>query len=602
MTDTSTRNDIMPERIDDVFAAWFDQFKAAIESGDAQGLVALLAPGAWWRDLLALTWNLTTRHGAEEIASVLGSVFSTTRVENVLIDRTFAPRPQTPTSDRIWIEGFFTFETPIATGRGVARIVPDGNGGWLGWTILTAMDDLKGHERALGARRPIHPSRGANTDLEDTRENWLEKRRAKQAFESSDPSVVIVGSGQAGLALAAQLGLLGVDTLVVERNHRVGDSWRKRYRSLVLHDPVWADHLPYLPFPASWPVYAAKDKIADWLEFYSSSMELNVWTDTEILDSHFEPVTGEWTLRVRTGSGVREVHCNHVVLATGAAGEPNIPQIPGMGEFKGEIFHSSQHESGTKWKGRKAVVIGACNSGHDIAQDLYESGADVTIVQRSSTYVMSQRFGIPIIFGGLYFEGALPTEYADLLNSAFPWPLVEEFAVDQTRAIAELDRDILQRLEAVGFALNFGPNEGGLMPYALRNGGGYYINVGCSELIADKKIAIAQGSGVARFTPSGIELDDGRSLEADVVVLATGYSNMRETARRLFGDEVANHSESVLGVGEDYELGALWKESGHPGFWYMGGPLAWVRIYSKYLALQIKGEIVGIRQRRQVTS
>jgi putative flavoprotein involved in K+ transport len=242
-------------------------------------------------------------------------------------------------------------------------------------------------------------------------------------------------------------------------------------------------------------------------------------------------------------------------------------------------------------------VVGACNSGHDIAQDLYESGAEVTLVQRSSTYIMSQKYGIPIIFGGLFFEGGLPTPYADLLSSAYPWPVVEEFGVGQTKAIAELDRELLDRLEAVGFKLNYGPNNGGLMPYALRNGGGYYINVGASELIADRKIAIAQGSGVARFTQTGIELEDGRSIEADLVVLATGYSNMRETARRLFGDVVADRCEPVLGVGDDHELGALWKETGQPGFWFMGGPLAWVRIYSKYLALQIKGELVGLRHR-----
>jgi hypothetical protein len=202
-------------------------------------------------------------------------------------------------------------------------------------------------------------------------------------------------------------------------------------------------------------------------------------------------------------------------------------------------------------------VVGACNSGHDIAQDLYESGAEVTLVQRSSTYIMSQKYGIPIIFGGLFFEGGLPTPYADLLSSAYPWPVVEEFGVGQTKAIAELDRDLLDRLEAVGFKLNYGPNNGGLMPYALRNGGGYYINVGASELIADRKIAIAQGSGVARFTPTGIELDDGRTIEADLVVLATGYSNMRETARRLFGDVVADRCEPVLGRGRRPRVGRL---------------------------------------------
>ena len=596
MTETVKPNVGSSVDVDDVFDDWFTRFAMAFESSDVGMLTNLIAPDGWWRDLLALTWSLTTRHGTDAIEPMLKDALANVSVEKVVIDREIAPRLLQPSEALSWIEGFFTFETSLATGHGVVRLVP-GDGEWRAWTVLTAVDDLKGFERALGSRRPEHPSRGPGSQVEDTRKNWREQRTAKVAFETSQPDVVVIGAGQGGLAVAANLGLLGVDTLVLEKNERVGDSWRKRYRSLVLHDPVWADHLPYLPFPASWPIYTAKDKIADWLEFYASAMELNVWTNTELLSSAYDEATSSWTIRVRTEQGERELHPKHVILSTGAAGEPNIPEIAGASDFQGEIYHSSRHQSGGAWNGRKAVVVGACNSGHDIAQDLYESGAEVTLVQRSSTYIMSQKYGIPIIFGGLFFEGGLPTQYADLLSSAYPWPVVEDFGVGQTAAIAELDKELLDRLEAVGFKLNYGPNNGGLMPYALRNGGGYYINVGASELIADGKIAIAQGSGVAKFTPTGIELDDGRTIEADLVVLATGYSNMRETARRLFGDAVADRCEPVLGVGEDHELGALWKETGQPGFWFMGGPLAWVRIYSKYLALQIKGELVGLRHR-----
>eukprot|EP01049_Picozoa_sp_SAG25_P004514 SAG25_NODE_286_length_10355_cov_16.654544_5_plen_149_part_00 len=81
--------------------------------------------------------------------------------------------------------------------------------------------------------------------------------------------LIIGGGGQAGLSLGARLRLLGVPYVIVEANQRVGDSWRARYLGLLLHDPVWYDHLPYMPFPASWPVFTPRDKIADWLEMYS---------------------------------------------------------------------------------------------------------------------------------------------------------------------------------------------------------------------------------------------------------------------------------------------------------------------------------------------
>ena len=135
------------------------------------------------------------------------------------------------------------------------------------------------------------------------------------------------------------------------------------------------------------------------------------------------------------------------------------------------------------------------------------------------------------------------------------------------------------------------------MGYALASGGGYYIDVGASQLIARGDIALAQGSGIAEFTPTGIRLEDGRELDADLVVLATGYQNMRETARRLFGDVVADKLPLVLGIGEDGEIGGLYRRTGQRGFWYMGGPLAWVRIYSKHLALQITADHAGIGRR-----
>jgi putative flavoprotein involved in K+ transport len=288
------------------------------------------------------------------------------------------------------------------------------------------------------------------------------------------------------------------------------------------------------------------------------------------------------------------LHPKDVVLATGAAGEPRIPDVPGRESFAGTTYHSSQHTSAREWAGKKAVVIGACNSGHDIAQDLYEGGADVTLVQRSSTHIISQEHGIPAIFGANFAEGGPPTKYADLLASGTPWPLVLEFAKQGVKDTAAKDAELLAALDAVGFKRNDGPDGTGLMGYALAYGGGYYIDVGASALIAEGKIKLAQGSGLAEFTADGIRLEDGRTLEADLVVLATGYSNMRETARRLFGDSVADRLPLVLGVGEDGELGGLYRRTGHPGFWYMGGPLAWVRIYSKHLALQITAKHAGL--------
>ena len=180
--------------------------------------------------------------------------------------------------------------------------------------------------------------------------------------------------------------------MIVEKTPRVGDNWRNRYHSLTLHNEVWANSLPYMPFPPTWPTFMPKDKLAGWLEAYAEFMELNVWTGTEFLSGSYDEASAMWTARVRRADGeVRTLRVPHVVLATGGASDvPRIPELPGLGEFAGPVIHSSRFSSGLEYAGKRALVIGTGNSGHDVAQELYSNGAErVTIVQRSPTCVVS---------------------------------------------------------------------------------------------------------------------------------------------------------------------------------------------------------------------
>ncbi|MBS1675887.1 MAG: NAD(P)/FAD-dependent oxidoreductase [Actinobacteria bacterium] len=590
--DTAPR-DLGHEEVTAVATEWLDALGRFLGTGDPAAAEDAFLADSWWRDLLALSLDLRTFHGIETISTQVAELLAGAEVSGLAPAPGRTPKLSFPTEETAWIELIFDFETPVARCRGVGRLVPDEGapGGWKAWNVLTTMHELKGHEMVRGARRPIAEPRGGRREGE----NWAAARARQEEFAEAEPEVLVVGSGQGGLSVAASLELLGVPTLVIEKNERVGDNWRNRYRSLVLHDPVWADHLAYLPFPDSWPVYTPKDKLGDWLEHYAAAMELNVWTGCELADSAYDDGAGRWQVDVvRADGSKRTVRPAHVILATGALGEPRMPELPGADDFRGELMHSSGYRGGERWRGRRAVVVGACNSGHDIAQDLQREGAEVTLVQRSSTYVMSQANGIPVLFGGLYSEDGPDLEEADLLNASFPFPLVVEFAKAQTAAIAELDRDLLAALERVGFKTDMGDDGGGLMSRALRRGGGYYIDVGCSRLIAEGKIAVAQGVGIDGLTAAGVRFADGRVLEADLVVMATGFSNMRDTARRLFGDELGDRVKPVWDLDQEGEINTLWRDSGHPGFWFMGGPLVMARIYARYLALQIKAREIGL--------
>ena len=230
--------------------------------------------------------------------------------------------------------------------------------------------------------------------------------------------MLVIGGGQSGLCIAARLKQLNVDTLIVDREERIGDNWRKRYHALTLHNQVQVNHLPYMPFPPNWPTYIPKDKLANWFEAYVEGMELNFWTGTS---SRAAPTTRRqrrWTVTLRRADGSkRTMHPRHVVLANGVSGIPRIPDIPGLKDFAGKVVHSSQYDDGENWRGKKALVIGTGNSGHDIAQDLHSSGADMTIIQRSSTLVVSIEPSAQLVYAP-YNEGTL--EDNDLLATSMP--------------------------------------------------------------------------------------------------------------------------------------------------------------------------------------
>ena len=591
--DPQTAPDVTPaQRVD----AWLADFEAALAVRDIDRVAGMFAVDSFWRDLVSFTWNLKTMEGREQITDML-----TTRLAGT--DPSGFRTRETPTEDGGVTTAFIEFET--AVGRGVGHLrLKDEDGQPRAWTLLTALQELKGHEEPKGPSRVLGAVHGDDPDPR----SWAEKRAEEQAElgRSLQPYALVIGGGQGGIALGARLRQLGVPAIVVDKHERPGDQWRKRYKSLCLHDPVWYDHLPYLPFPANWPVFAPKDKIGDWLEFYTRVMEVPYWSKTTCTSASFDEESNRWTVEVDRDGEKLTLHPTQLVLATGMSGKPNIPTLPGQDVFRGDQHHSSAHPGPDAYVGKKAVVIGSNNSAHDICKALYENGVDVTMVQRSSTHIVKSDTLMDIGLGDLYSERALAagmtTEKADLTFASLPYRIMHEFQIPLYDQMRERDKEFYDRLEAAGFELDWGADGSGLFMKYLRRGSGYYIDVGACDLVADGRIKLAHGQ-VDHLTETAVVLADGTELPADVVVYATGYGSMNGWAADLIGQDVADRVGKVWGLGSDTpkdpgpwegEQRNMWKPTQQPNLWFHGGNLHQSRHYSLYLALQLKARYEGI--------
>ncbi|KAJ6605473.1 hypothetical protein DFH09DRAFT_1242201 [Mycena vulgaris] len=561
-------NTALPSDLDvrQVAVDWISSFASCVEAGDTPGLMALFIQESHWRDMLVLTWDFRSFHGAPRIKKFLEDRLIRTHVTNICVQDQFTALER-PYPDIAWIRILSTFQTDVGLASGTVRLVPQGNRSWKAYCMYTNLEDLKGFPEQIGSLRNGAPNHG----------KWSEERRNAMSFDEEDPTVLVIGGGHSGLDIAARLKYLDVRTLVIEKNERIGDNWRNRYDALCLHDPVWFDHMPYMPFPPTWPVYTPALKLANWLEHYAEALELNVWTSSIVVSAR-QDSSGAWNVVVHRSGKERAFKVRHLIFATGiGAGEGSIPSYPGMDRFKGTLLHSTQHKRATDHAGKKIVVIGACTSGHDIAADYHTHGVDVTIYQRSSTYVMSSTNGWGRIMKRSYWEDGPPVDVADRLAASFPHLMAINLNRRQAIEIAEDDQ-----------RLNMGDMDAGLVLLARGRAGGYYIDVGASQLIIDRKIKLKNDSQISEFTERGLKFEDGSELYADVAVFATGLGDARNGIHRICGDAVADKCKPIWGLDAEGEIQGASRDLDVPGLWYMIGNLALCRFHSKHVALQIK--------------
>jgi hypothetical protein len=563
---------------------WLDRFNRAVSSNPAV-LTEIFHEESYWRDMVAASSNIQTVAGGKNIAQQLPGLFAKAQITELELE------DDGPNAERLGcygqvISAVLRFRTAIGTGRGHVRLQPtDGGAPMRALTFLTTLQALDQY-RSTGAGGGGGGGQASLGDIEP-----VEGRRLT-IEDAADADVLVVGGGQAGLAIAARLKNLGISTVIIERNNHIGDNWRNRYDSLHLHNETCASHLPYLPIPNDWPNYLSKDLVGDYLYNYSKGLKLDVVTGAEVIHAEFRDTY--WTVELRDRNGkTATVEPKFIVMATGVTGVvPRMPEFPGSDEFQGQLIHSSQYTGSEDVGGRKVIVVGAGTSGHDIAQDLHIQGAEPLLVQRSSTTIVSLDSANVQYASYRATTNGSPIDDIDLAATSVPNLLTMKLWVALTDEAAERDKVLLDGLRRAGFALDFGLGGAGFVSRALREYGGYYIDVGAGQLIIDGKIRLKSGVGVEHLTEHGVVFTDGSSADADMIVMATGFEPMQEYIRQLFGDEVAERVGPVWGMDDQSgELMGVWRQTDQPRFFVNGGGLMHCRIYSRYVALQIAAQL-----------
>ncbi|KAJ5712786.1 hypothetical protein N7493_009254 [Penicillium malachiteum] len=473
------------------------------------------------------------------------------------------PSVSRPYPDFSQLQFVVSFETEIVLASAVINAVLTQDG-WKIYTMHTVAESLKQFPEQAAAD-------GHMTGIT----SW-ESQRA-EAINTVDPEVLIIGGGQNGLAMAARLKVLGMDNLIIERSDEIGDIWKKRYEYLSLHFPHWPDSLPYFKYPLHWPTYTPAQK----------QEAVKAEQDAE----------GNWTVIInKEGKETRTLHPKHVIMATSLCGVPSTPNVPGMANFRGVVRHSSAHKSARDFVGKKFCVVGTSSSGFDTAYECARLGLDVTLLQRSPTYVMSLTHSVPRMLGGYAPDknGNFPDlEAQDRLNFSTPVGPGEELAKRTAKDLEDLDRPLLEALNARGLRTWRGQRDTGNSILGQTRNGGFYFDAGACDEIINGNIKLESGF-IEKFTENKVILNGGREREFDLVVFATGFSNTIDSIRAILGEEIASKCGPIWGIDEEGEYKTAYRETGLPNMWIMVGFLPMTRYASKLLALRLKALKEGI--------
>ncbi|KAK7555626.1 flavin-containing monooxygenase [Phyllosticta citricarpa] len=559
---------------------------------------------AKWRDLLALTGNLRTFSQPKTIALAWKELTATHRPYR------FTYVPGTSHVFRMgplsaWIEAKFTFSLPKGKHprrecSGMIRLVLTDDNHWKIWILVTMLENIDGYGNVdMMERLPAEQSA---------------KERAESSIDSgkTDFDVAIVGGGPSGLSISGRLKALGVSSVILDRNEEIGGNWLTRYKSLSLHTSKKSSEMPFEGvFLPEDPYFLTSTHIAAGYRRFVEWYGLTFWTSTAVKKASWDEASSTWTIelhrlkyshhnhgnaatlpRTPITANIKHIRARHLVFAVGGTGQiPFTPSIPNRELFRGDVVHSAHYTDATPWRGKRGVIIGSANTAHDICLDMASASlSSITMVQRSRTQVLPlelQRRLAERAYGPSASVAA-----ADQATQTPPAPVLRATALTAMRAQSARLQHYYAAHEAAGFAADPVVD---LIAILMERGGGHWFDVGASQLLFDGRVRVKRGA-VSGFSPTGLRFADGSALDADVVVLATGFvgNNMKDVAANIVGPATARRLDEFWHVDAEGELrGVARPHVAQRNVWYMGGDIRFARYWSRYVALQIKAEVEG---------
>ncbi len=360
-------------------------------------------------------------------------------------------------------------------------------------------------------------------------ERFFKGKLGRMTTSFINNNTIIIGAGPAGLAVGACLKQAGVKSILLEQNDKVGSAWRRHYDRLHLHTDKKNSELPFESFPAEYPRYASRDQLVEYLDSYAKKFALDIRFNQQVQSAQRKD--GQW----QVVSQDAQYSASNLVVATGYARKPFVPEWKGKDSFKGKVIHSSEYRNGVQFKGQNVLVVGFGNSGGEIAIDLFEHGAKPGIAVRNAVNVIPRELaGIPILSIGIV-QNIMPAWMADAMNA----PILRA-------VIGDITKYGLRKLP-------YGPAT------QIQNDKHIpLIDVGTIKLIKQGHIAVFQG--VAEFTENSIKFTDGKEAQFDAVILATGY-------HPRVNDFLQDASHAFDNEGTPASTG---KESAIPGLYFCG--------------------------------